>query len=155
MLFCPETGCRFHERQGHWSEYALYYFASDVFDKGVGHFPSCLGWEIEDCDENGAGKTTDALQLPSCVKDRLVYKSASQKQKRGNVDTAAIIAELEAQRERLNNAITALQGSTPSRQGQSRSQYTTNGRKRHLSAAARRRISEAMKKGWAARKKVA
>jgi hypothetical protein len=60
---------------------ALYYFASDVFDKGVGHFPSCLGWGIENCDENGAGKTTDALQ-PSCVKDRLVSKSASQKQKR-------------------------------------------------------------------------
>ena len=32
-------------------------------------------------------------------KDRLVYNCASQKQKRGNVDTAAIIAELEAQSE--------------------------------------------------------
>jgi hypothetical protein len=35
---------------------ALYYFASDVFDKGVGHFSSCLGWGIENCDENGLAK---------------------------------------------------------------------------------------------------
>jgi hypothetical protein len=62
----------------------------------------------------------------------LVYNGTRQKQKRGNVDTAAIIAELEAERDRL-----------------------TSGRKRHLSAAARKRISEAMKKRWAEREKVA
>jgi hypothetical protein len=79
-----------------------------------------------------------------------------QKQKRRNVDTAAIIAELEAERDRLNIAITALQGSTRRRRGKGRmAASTNNGRKRHLSAAARRRISEAMKKRWAARKKVA
>jgi len=77
------------------------------------------------------------------------------KQKRRIVDTAAIIAELEAERDRLNNAINALQGSTR-RRGRSRiAAGPTNGRKRHLSAAARKRISEAMKKRWAARKKVA
>ena len=69
------------------------------------------------------------------------------------MDTAAIIAELEAQRDRLNDAIGALQGSTR-RRGRGRiSASPTNGRRRHLSAAARKRIGEAMKKRWAARKK--
>jgi len=60
-----------------------------------------------------------------------------------------ILAALEAERDRLNNAISALQG------GQRRrpAGKATNGRKRHLSAAARRRIGEAMKKRWAERKK--
>jgi hypothetical protein len=71
------------------------------------------------------------------------------------VDTTAIIAELEAERDRLNIAINALQGRTR-RRGKGRIAASPhNGRKRHLSAAARRRISEAMKKRWAARKKVA
>jgi hypothetical protein len=78
-----------------------------------------------------------------------------QKQKRRNVDTAAIIAELEAERDRLNIAINALQGSTR-RRGKGRiAASPNNGRKRHLSAAARKRISEAMKKRWAARRRVA
>lgn len=71
------------------------------------------------------------------------------------MDTAAIIGELEAERDRLNSAIDALQGSTSGR-GRGRAEAKrTNGRKRHLSAAARKRISDAMKKRWAARKKVA
>lgn len=69
------------------------------------------------------------------------------------MDIAAIIAELEAERERLNRAIEALQMSD--RGGGMTASRGTNGRKRHLSAAARRRISEAMKKRWAARKKAA
>jgi hypothetical protein len=78
-----------------------------------------------------------------------------QKQKRRNVETAAIIAELEAERDRLNIAINALQGSTR-RRGKGRiAASPNNGRKRHLSAAARKRISEAMKKRWAARRRVA
>jgi hypothetical protein len=71
------------------------------------------------------------------------------------VDTAAIIAELEAERDRLNIAINALQGSTRRRGKDRIAASHNNGRKRHLSAAAKRRISEAMKKRWAARKKVA
>jgi hypothetical protein len=68
------------------------------------------------------------------------------------MDTASIVAELEAERDRLNTAITALQSSSrePGRPAQS-----TNGRKRHMSAAARKRISNAMKKNWAARKRTA
>lgn len=69
------------------------------------------------------------------------------------MDIQSIIAELEAERDRLSNAIAALQN------GQRRpgrpAGMATNGRKRHLSAAARRRIGEAMKKRWAERKKKA
>ena len=70
------------------------------------------------------------------------------------MDTATIIAELEAERDRLDSAIAALQGS------QSRSRTLsgkTDGRRRRrrLSAAARRKIGAAMKKRWAERKKKA
>jgi exonuclease VII small subunit len=66
------------------------------------------------------------------------------------VNTESIVEELEAARDRLNQAIAALQGS----QGRGRKAVrSTNGRKRHLSAAARKRISEGMKQRWAARKK--
>ena len=68
------------------------------------------------------------------------------------MDTQSIIAELEAERDRLNSAIEALKGSG-SRSG--RPAGKPDGRKRHLSAAARKRIGEAMKKRWAERKKKA
>jgi hypothetical protein len=71
------------------------------------------------------------------------------------VDTA-IIAELEAERDRLNSALAALQGSTSSRsRGRIAAATFIDGRKRLLSAAAKKRISDAMKKAWAARKKAA
>jgi hypothetical protein len=67
------------------------------------------------------------------------------------LDTQSIIAELEAERNRLNTAIAALQSSQGKRGGTG----NPHGRKRHLSAAARRRIGLAMKKRWAERKKKA
>ena len=67
------------------------------------------------------------------------------------MDTESIIAELEAEREHLTQAIDALRGS---HLGRGRGNRTTTGQRR-LSAAARRKISEAMKKRWAARKKAA
>lgn len=66
------------------------------------------------------------------------------------MDTQQIISELEAERSRLDQAISALRGSMRGRRG------VTNGRRRgrrHLSAASKRRISEMMKKRWAERKK--
>jgi hypothetical protein len=69
------------------------------------------------------------------------------------LDTQSIIAELEAERDRLNSAIAVLQG-RQSMRGRTAS-GKPDGRKRHLSAAARRRIGEAMKKRWAERKKKA
>ncbi|HZI58250.1 MAG TPA: hypothetical protein VFF39_15825 [Verrucomicrobiae bacterium] len=68
------------------------------------------------------------------------------------MDTATIIQELGAERDRLNSAIAALQGR---KRGPGRSAQSTDGRKRHMSAAARRKIGLAMKKRWAARKKAA
>jgi len=70
------------------------------------------------------------------------------------LDTQSIIAELEAERDRLNSAIAALRG----RQATG---LTLSGkpdgrrRKRTLSAAARKRIGEAMRKRWAERKRKA
>ena len=70
-----------------------------------------------------------------------------------NMDTQSIIAELEAERDRLTAAIAALQG----RQGKAVriASGRPDGRRRPLSAAARRKIGQAMKKRWAERKKKA
>ncbi len=69
------------------------------------------------------------------------------------MDTATIIAELESERDRLNQAIAALQGSMsrPAKTATGR----LDGRTRHLSPEARRKIGQAMKKRWAERKKKA
>jgi hypothetical protein len=70
------------------------------------------------------------------------------------LDTAAIIAELEAERDRLDKAIAALRGMKTTK-------LTLSGkpdgrrRKRTLSASARKRISDAQRKRWAERKKAA
>ncbi|HEY5030003.1 MAG TPA: hypothetical protein VIK39_16465 [Candidatus Angelobacter sp.] len=67
------------------------------------------------------------------------------------LDRQSIIAELEAERDRLDSAIAALQG----RQGSRTSTATgrPDGRRRRLSAAARKKIGQAMKKRWAERKR--
>lgn len=64
------------------------------------------------------------------------------------MDTQSIIANLEAERNRLDEAIRALRGD---RRGPGRPR-TAHGTRR-MSAAARKRISEAQKKRWAAQKK--
>jgi hypothetical protein len=75
------------------------------------------------------------------------------------MDTANIIEELENQLSNINRAITALRGNDGhGKRGLSKANASThggptNGRRRHLSAAARKRIGEAMKKRWAERKK--
>jgi len=64
-----------------------------------------------------------------------------------NIDR--ILAELKAERSRLEDAIAALEGGSRAAAGARR-----GGRgRRHMSAAARRRISEAMRARWAERKK--
>jgi hypothetical protein len=67
------------------------------------------------------------------------------------MDTQQIIAELEAEKDRLEQAISALQGSIQGRRGPGRGRGRRG--RRHLSPAAKRRISEMMKKRWAERKK--
>lgn len=65
------------------------------------------------------------------------------------MDTQQIISELESERDRLDQAISALRGSGAGRRGGGMGR---RGR-RKLSAASKRRISEMMKKRWAERKK--
>lgn len=65
------------------------------------------------------------------------------------MDTQSIIAELEAERDRLNKAIAVLRRSRGTIVAQ------RNGRRRHLTAAQRKRIGDAMRKRWAERKKKA
>jgi hypothetical protein len=69
------------------------------------------------------------------------------------MDRATMIAELEAERDRLESAIAALLGSQ-SRRGMTAS-VKPDRQKRRLSAAARKKIGAAMKKRWAERKKKA
>ena len=66
------------------------------------------------------------------------------------MDVEAIVAALEAERDRLNLAITALRDKE---RGPGRQVSAGKGGRRRLSAAARKKISQAQKKRWAARKK--
>lgn len=73
------------------------------------------------------------------------------------MDTQQIISALREERDRLEQAIAALEGGN-GRHGRGAGQG--NGRRgrrgrRRLSAAAKRRISEMMKKRWAERKRAA
>ncbi len=67
------------------------------------------------------------------------------------MDIGKILAELRSERERIDAAIRALEAVGA---GKGRISRQRNGRRRrHLSAEGRRRISEAMKKRWAERKR--
>jgi exonuclease VII small subunit len=70
------------------------------------------------------------------------------------MDTNQIISELEAERTRLDEAISALRGLGSGGNGRRGRKPGRRGR-RHLSAAAKKRISEMMKKRWAERKRAA
>jgi hypothetical protein len=67
------------------------------------------------------------------------------------MDTQSILNELRAERDRLNTAIAALEGSTGKRGRRSSNLFPTR-RRRRMSAAARARISKAMKARWASGK---
>ncbi len=68
------------------------------------------------------------------------------------MDIQSLLAELKHERDRIEQAISALEGL-----GTGGRTTTAKGRKgrRHMSADARARISAAMKKRWAQRKKAA
>ncbi len=70
------------------------------------------------------------------------------------MDIQTIVSELRAERNRIDRAISALEGLTSSsspRRGRppKAKQAAVSGKKRGMSASARKRISEAMKKRWA------
>ncbi len=74
------------------------------------------------------------------------------------MDTKRILAELRAERSRIDHAIAAIEGLstgivTTARIGRPRPSVSAPRRRRRLSAAARKRISEMMKARWAERKK--
>ena len=80
------------------------------------------------------------------------------------MDTQQIVAALTAERDRLNIAINALQGTVKRRGRPPKNPFglslptpasTPNGRKRGMSAAARKAQSRKMKASWAKRKKEA
>jgi hypothetical protein len=72
---------------------------------------------------------------------------------RSPMDIQGILAELQAEKDRLERAIAALSGGGRHSLGA----VSANGRRgrRRLTAASKKRISDAMKKAWAARKKAA
>ena len=64
------------------------------------------------------------------------------------MDIANVVAALKEQRSRIDQAIAALEGpGSPARRGRPPKAAATTGR--HMSTAARKRISEAMKQRWA------
>ena len=67
------------------------------------------------------------------------------------MDIQTIVSDLKAERNRINQAISALEGltSTAPRRGRPPKAAMTGGKRRRMSAAARQRISEAMKQRWA------
>jgi hypothetical protein len=72
------------------------------------------------------------------------------------VDLQRIVSELKKERDRIDRAIVALEdGVITAKQSKTASTpgVTRKSRKRRLSAAGRKRISEAMKKRWAARRR--
>jgi hypothetical protein len=72
------------------------------------------------------------------------------------MDTTSILSALRAERDRINQAIDALEtlgGTAPgTHSSQTQAAPSSRGGKRKLSAAARKRISEASKRRWARQK---
>ena len=79
------------------------------------------------------------------------------------MDIQNILTDLKRERDRLNTAIAALEGAAPVQRRRGRPAGSRNvataasapRRRRHMSAAARKRISEMMKQRWAERKRKA
>ena len=67
------------------------------------------------------------------------------------MDIQTIVSDLKAERNRIDQAISALEGltSTGPRRGRPPKATTTGGNRRRMSPSARKRISEAMKQRWA------
>ncbi|MGC2111336.1 MAG: hypothetical protein WA655_17610 [Candidatus Korobacteraceae bacterium] len=76
------------------------------------------------------------------------------------MDIQNILTDLKGERDRLDRAISALEGTAPGQRRRGRPAGSRNvataaaaPRRRHMSAAARKRISEMMKQRWAERKR--
>lgn len=72
------------------------------------------------------------------------------------MDIQQIVSDLKSERERIDAAIRALEGTGKSGRGPGRPPGSgSRGKRRTMSASARKRISEMMKLRWAERKKKA
>jgi hypothetical protein len=74
------------------------------------------------------------------------------------MDIQNILADLKRERENLDKAIGALEGLGTRRRGRpagGKAAATPKRKRRHMSAASRKRISEMMKQRWAERKRKA
>ena len=80
---------------------------------------------------------------------QLVYTQAT------SVTLDTILTELKAERNRLNQAIAALEGTTAVGHGRKKAQSTEKRSRRRMSAATHKRLGEAKRKWWAERKKTA
>jgi hypothetical protein len=69
------------------------------------------------------------------------------------MDIHNILGDLKKERERLDKAIAALEGLGVGARRRGRPVGSISPKRRHMSAAARKRISEMMKLRWAERKK--
>jgi hypothetical protein len=72
------------------------------------------------------------------------------------VDLVAIVSELKKERDRLNRAIAALEGTDGARNGFKKSAAPTLVKAKkghHLTAEGRKKLSEMMKKRWAERRR--
>ena len=72
------------------------------------------------------------------------------------MDIQSILGDLKKERERIDRAIAALEGLGGRRRGRpagTKAQGKGQRPRRHMSAAARKRISEMMKQRWAERKR--
>ena len=67
------------------------------------------------------------------------------------MDIQTIVSDLKAERNRIDQAISALEGltSTAPRRGRPPKATSAGGKRRRMSPAARKRISKAMKQRWA------
>jgi hypothetical protein len=69
------------------------------------------------------------------------------------VEVKDILAEIDAEISRLQQARALLGGETPVKRGPGRKKAATTAKKRKLTPEGRKRIAEAMKRRWAERKK--
>jgi len=65
----------------------------------------------------------------------------------------SIVNQLKEERDRLDRAIAALEGGSGRKRGRPPGSSSAVGPRRKMSAAARKKISEMMKKRWAERKR--
>ena len=100
------------------------------------------------CDDRVLQSQRDVQALPGIVPNL----------ERGSMNLGQIVSELKKERDDLNRAIAALEGIGGRRSRKVKisekasTAQTSRKRRRGLSAAGRRRISEAMKKRWAERR---